>query len=330
MHGTEYLRQPPADIPSIVVLSGGQRHLKYSVLQHLRTTVIGDDESSLTRFTGKDVDLQTVTDELRTVSMWGDRRLIQIDEADDFVTRHRSGLEKYAEKPSKKAVLVLDVKTWLKTTRLAKQLAKTHSEIECSKLEGGALFKWLQETSKAVYGKTLARDAAALLVELVGEDLGLFDQELSKLSAYVGERERIDEPDVRALVGGWRTETTWAMTDAVRDGDVSAALSALGQLLTAGEAGPKLLGGITYVFRKMACATDAARRMPLEEALRSSGVFPRDTGNAMGYLRRIGRSKAERILARILTADSGLKGGSRLPDRILLEQLLLQLAGRID
>ncbi|HTN03485.1 MAG TPA: DNA polymerase III subunit delta [Planctomycetaceae bacterium] len=330
MHGTEFLRQPPAEIPAIVVLSGGQRHLKTSVLQQLRTAAIGDDESSLSRFTGKDVDLQTITDELRTVSMWGDRRLVQIDDAEDFVTKNRAGLEKYAEKPSKKAVLVLDVKSWPKNTRLAKQLAKTNSEIECSKLEGAALVKWLQETARTAYGKTLAREAGPLLIELVGEDLGLFDQELSKLASYIGEREKIEEADVRTLVGDWRTETTWAMTDAARDGDLNAAFAALGQLLTAGEAAPKLVGGINYVFRKYAHGTENSRRMPLDEGLRAAGVFPRDVGIVTGYLKRIGRAKAERILGRLLATDSGLKGGSRLPDRMQLELLLLQLSGRGD
>ena len=45
------------------------------------------------------------------------------------------------------------------------------------------------------------------------------------------------------------------------------------------------------------------------------------------YLRRVKRPRAEKILARLLKADSDLKGGSPLSDRLQMELLLLWLAG---
>ena len=198
--------------------------------------------------------------------------MVIVDDADEFVTKHRAGLEKLVEKPAKKSVLVLDVTTWTKSTRLYKQVASKGLDIECSELKGPQLLKWLQETTKETYGQTLARDAAALLIELVGEELGLLDTELAKLASYVGAKAQIEIDDVKSLVGGWRTETTWAMTDAVRDDDLTFALHALDQLLGAGEPPMKLLGGITYVFKKFAVATDLSRNNSLDQALRQ-GAF---------------------------------------------------------
>jgi DNA polymerase-3 subunit delta len=136
MHAVEFLKAVEAAIPPVVVLTGTQRHFKQQALARLRTQVIADDDTSLSRFPGRDTDLQTVTDELRTVSMWGDRRLVLVDDADDFVSKHRAALEKYVEAPAKKSVLVLDVGTWVKTTRLAKQVAAKGLEIACSELRG--------------------------------------------------------------------------------------------------------------------------------------------------------------------------------------------------
>jgi DNA polymerase-3 subunit delta len=201
--------------------------------------------------------------------------------------------------------------------------------VDCSELKGPQLMKWLQDSARDTYQQSLARDAAVLLIELVGEDLGLLDQELSKLASYVGAGAKIEFDDVQKLVGGWRTETTWAMTDAARDGDLAFAIGALDQLLTAGEPGPKLLGGISYVFKKFAQATDLSRSQPLDQALKQSGIFPQAVGAAQAYLRRLGRAKAELILNRILATDAGLKGGSRLPERIQLEKLLLELSGKL-
>ena len=329
MHAVEFLKQPPSQIPPVTVMTGGQRHLKQAVLAVLKKVVIADDDSSLTVFTSRDADLQSVTDELRTVSMWGDKRLVLLEDADEFVTKYRGGLEKYVDKPAKKSVLVLDVKTWTKTTRLAKQVAASGLDVDCSELKGAQLFKWLQDAARDSYQQSLGRDAAILLVELVGEELGMLDQELSKLASYVGAGAKIELDDVQKLVGGWRTETTWAMTDAVRDGDLGFAVKALDQLLTAGEPPIKLLGGISYVFKKFAQATELSRTMPLDQAMRQSGIFPQAVASGQAYLRRIGRARAEQILNRILATDAGLKGSSRLPERVQLEKLLVELAGKL-
>lgn len=327
MHALEFLKQDPSPIPPVVVISGSQAHLQQEALARLRTLVIADEETSLTRFAGQEVDLQTVTDELRTVSMWGDRRLVVVENADEFISDHRAALEKYVEHPAKKSVLALQVKTWPKTTRLAKQLAQVGLDIECTELKGPALSKWLQDTARDAFRVALQRDAAAMLVELVGSDLGLLNQELAKLAAYVGGKKSVTADDVRGLVGDWQTETTWAMTDATRDGRLPEALLALNQLLNAGEAPLKLLGGISFVFRKLAMATELSRGQPLDKALEAAGVFARDVSASMTYLRRIGRPRAERLLDALVTAEQGLKGGSRLPERIQMERLLTRLSG---
>ena len=328
MHATDVLRKTPP-VPGVVVMPGSQHHLKSLALHWLRGVVLGEEESDMTRFAGKEADLQTVWDELRTASMWCDRRLVVVDAADEFITRHRSGLEKYAAAPSKKSVLVLDVKSWPKNTRLAKQIAQTGLEIECTELKGVALTKWLQETARDAHEAELNRDAAALLCELIGDDLGLLDQELSKLASFVGQKGTITTEVVRAMVGGWRTETTWAMTDAVRDDDLASALKDLHDLLFHGEAPQKLIGGIHFVFRKLAYATELARKQPLEGALREAGVFPQAVGASAAYLKRLGRPKAEKIIHELLDTDLRLKGGSRLPERLQLERLLVLLAGRV-
>jgi len=329
MHAVEFLKKTALEIPGVVVLSGGQRHLKQGALTLLRKRIIDDEDTSFTRFAGRDATLQSVADELFTVSMWGDRRLVIVDEADEFVTKFRGGLEKLVEKPAKKSVLILDVTTWPKNTRIYKQVAAKGLDIECSELKGTQLLKWLQETITETYGQTLARDAAVLLIDLIGEDLGLLETELAKLASYVGAKGKIELEDVKSLVGGWRTETTWVMADAAIDDDLASALKGLDQLLGAGEAPMRLLGGISFVFKKFAFATDLSRnRGPLDQALRQAGVYPAGVSKGQIYLRRLGRIKAEQLLQRLVNTDAGLKGASRIPERFQLERLLIELAGR--
>ncbi len=332
MHASALLSQRDRWQPvPVVVLHGEELHFKTEALRCVleQTLGAGSDELDCTRHSGADIDLKTVRDELLTVSMFSAARAVVIDDADEFVSRNRAGLEDYFDRPARTALLVLSVKSWPKTTRLAKRLPQVGVDIECSELTGAALQKWITEEAKTRHGKQIPRDAVSLLVELAGTSLGLISQELDKLASYVGERDRVTVEDVSTLVGGWRAETTWQMINAIRDGRPGEALVALDKLLTAGEAPQKLLGGINFVFRKLADGTERARGggMPLSQALRQAGVYDRDIDSAANYLRRIGRPRAEQILPLIVAADSGLKGGSRLPERLQMEQLVLALSG---
>ena len=230
---------------------------------------------------------------------------------------------------AKKSVLVLDVDSWPKTTKLYKLISAQGLEIDCSELKGASLIKWVQETAKETYRSPISRDAAVLLIELGGENLGMLDTELAKLASYVGMKGKVELEDVKLLIGGWRTETTWAMTDAVRDEDLGFALTTLDQLLVAAEPPVKLLGGISFIFKKFAYATELSRTQSLDQALRQAGTFPAAVGPGQTYLRRLGRSKAERIMRRLMDTDMGLKGANPLPERFQLERLLLELSGRL-
>lgn len=334
MHATQYLqKKSPERPPAVAVLFGEEAHLKQACLARLSELVLGTESDAavgLVRFPGKDTDLKTVKGELQTVGMFVSSRLVVVEDADDFVTKYRELLESYCQKPASRSVLVIDCKSWKSNTRLAKKIAESGLEIDCSELAAGPLQKWVVDHAASVHGKQLSRDSASLLIELVGNGLGQLVQELAKLASYVGDRPQIKPEDVRQLVGGWKAEETWTMTNAIRDGNIELALTCLGKLLHAGEPGPKILGGLIYVFKKFAVATELSRRQkPLRDSLKEAGVFPKDFDSSERYLKRIGRPHADQMISRLADADRDLKGGSRLSDRMQLEQLLLWLSGQL-
>ena len=79
-----------------------------------------DGEAAISRFPGPQTDLADMLDELFTLPFFSKRRLVIVEDADTFVTKHRKDLEAYVEKPSASGILVLQVKQWTSTTRLAK------------------------------------------------------------------------------------------------------------------------------------------------------------------------------------------------------------------
>lgn len=334
MHATEFLKNPAkTKIETAVVIHGDERFLRQRCLSAVARQVLGGeegDEIGLTRFQGKDADLKTVLDERLTISMWGDKRLVVVDDADDFVTKHRVGLEKFLQKPAKKSVLMLIVKKWQKTTRLYKLVEKIGLNLSCEPLKDGEIPRWLIDTAREQFEKDLDRPAASLMLELAGSSLGLLEQELSKLSSYVGDRNRITTQDVTQLVGGWRAETTWAMVDALIAGQVGQALICLDKLLAAREAPLMILGGLAFKFRQLSQATEITRQgTKLPAALLAAGVWRNNMQSAERYLRRIGRPRAESIAGQILDTRESLGGGkgslSQEQQRIVLETLLIRL-----
>ncbi|MEZ6132052.1 MAG: DNA polymerase III subunit delta [Planctomycetaceae bacterium] len=331
MHATDFLaKNMTLDGVPVLALYGTERYLKLEILK--RIPGCGDDDDhadvELTRTSGKDTDLRSVCDELLTVSMFGDRRIVMIEEADDFVTAHRVGLEKYAAQPATSSLLILDVKKWPKNTKLFKAIERTGLNLDCGEIKGAALTRWLMKTATEVHHKSLDQNTAALIIQLAGDSLGLLQQELNKLVALVGDVDTITPEDVTRVVGGWRIETTWAMLDAIRDGHVGRALDYLDKLLMSGDAPQKVLGGLTFSFRKLADATELARQTrDLPGALRTSGVFPAAIGPSEAYLRRIGFDKASQILQWLVKADTDMKGGSRVDPKVQLEVLFVKLAG---
>jgi DNA polymerase-3 subunit delta len=319
-----------ADLPPFVVAFGTSRFLQQRVLATVRRRVLGeetDDGLGEVRLDGREAEWRTFRDEIDQIGMFGDHRLVVLDEADEFVTQHRAALETALQRLSHRTTVLFLVRTWPATTKLAKFAEKSGLAVDCKEPTGDVLARWLVDEARDAHGKKLDRDAAALLVELVGAEFGLAATELDKLVSYAGDRDRIGTEEVRLLVGGWKAETTFVMLSAVQAGRIGPALAELDKLLTANEAPQRILGGIEYVFRRLATATELSRQgTPLPDAAKQAGVHFREIDATTQYLRRLGRPRAERLLQRMVAADGDMKGGSGLPERIQLESLLVDLS----
>lgn len=335
----DYLAAPDKHPPGpICAVAGDEAFLKREVLAAIRDQVLDDDEGefSLTTFTGRDVQLRDVLDALATTTLFGSgRRLVIIDEADTFVTEHRGELETYVERPFAGGVLVLEVKTWPSTTRLARAVAASGLTIECKSLQESQVKRWLTQRATAKYQVRLDAGAADALLELLPPELGILAQELEKLSLLASTEKRIDAALVTQNVGGWRTRTTWDMVDAVADGRASDALEQLHRLISSGEKPQGLFPQMSHSLRQLAAATRilesaeaAGSRMTLHAALQQAGVPPFKLAAAERQLRQIGRDRARQLTGWLLAADLAMKGynSADARARLEIERLIIRLS----
>jgi DNA polymerase-3 subunit delta len=337
LHAIDYLAAPDQYPPQpVCVVFGDEAFLRRQVLLKLREAVLAGEEAdfSLTTFDGREALLRDVLEELATVAMFGGgRRLVIVEDADEFVTHYRGELEDYVARPSRSGVLVLEVNTWPATTRLYKAVAATGLGVDCSTPPGARLDRWLGDWAKQAHQVQLSPTAAEQLVEMIGPELGLIDQELAKLALMAGKDRKITPEMVSRYVGGWRAKTTWEMLDAALDGKVQEAMRELDRLLAAGEQPIGLLGQISASLRRFAAATRlvlqaeaAGRSVRLGQALEQAGVKGFFVQKSERELRRIGRQRGSQLYRWLLEADLDLKGDSPMPPRLILEQLVVRIA----
>jgi DNA polymerase-3 subunit delta len=352
IHAFDYLDDPQRFTPkSVCAVFGDEPLLRRLVRQALQTQLVADEGGELaTTFAGDRVAWRDVVDELSTYSLFGGGgpRLVVIEEADDFVTKHRPELESYVERPKRTGILMLDVQKWAGNTRLFQSIDRSGLQIECRApqkasgrrkvLDEGRLAQWLANRCRNQHQAKLQAGAARLMIELVGPELGLLDQELAKLALFAGADGTVTTEMVRDVVGGWRTKTTWELIDAAVEGRTGDALRQLDRMLQTGEHPLALLGPLAWSLRRFAAATRIyegaerqGNRIPLRTALEQAGFRKWPAGaleNAERQLKRMGRQRASSFYSWLREADRKLKGSHSAPTRarFVLEELILRLA----
>ena len=314
----------------IYVLAGDEDFLKRACRDAVVAKFVGDGdpEFAVSSYAGDKLDLSTIRNELETLPMFAPCRVVVVDLADPFVTANRESLERYFAKPSTAGVLILDVKTFPETTKLAKALTDG-AKIACKSPPMAKLADWCCTRAKAGHRKKLGRDAAMMLLELIGTSMGQLDQELEKLAVAIGPRPEITGDDVHKLVGRSRAANVFQILDAVGDGKPQVAFTILHQLFAEGEDPLAILGALTSNLRKLATVgRHAALGQSLGPAMDAAGVasWPQARQSAERQIKHLGMRRLKELPEWLIEINLGLKGGSPLPPRMQLERLLVKLA----
>ena len=330
MHAIEYLRNPSKVSPKpVYAVFGDDPFLRREALESIAGQVLqGEDKDlSILRFDGALANLADVLDEARTLPFFSKRKVVIVEGADPFVTAHRKELEAYVEHPATAGTLVLLVKTWPATTKLAKLVEKAGLAVDCKCPAERELVAWLTHRAKAREGVALEDDAARLLLELVGPEIGLLVSEVAKLAVYVGDRAPIRRADVATMVGAGRIESIWKVLDAATTGNGVLALEHLDRLVASGEHPVGLLAAMSFSLLKLHHAGQLRRaRRQLDEACREAGIAPFAVKQTQLQHAHLGPTRVDRLPAMLLQADLDVKGSSMLAPRVVLERLVVQLA----
>lgn len=261
---------------------------------------------------GERASLADVLDELRSFAMFGGSKLVVVRDADDFISNHRSALEDYVEAPSDSGTLVLRCRSLPANQRIAKSIAKVGQVLKCEPPKERELAGWVRQRAADAHGLKIDADAAELLADLLGLELGRIDNELAKLALTSNGSVTVDA--IRhGGVAFQREQQMWSMTDALTAGDPAEAVRRWRQLLqTDSSAAFRAVTWLGLWVEKASRAHDMKRRLRASDFTIGKELKIWPASNVAPLLQqaeRMGEAGLRQALDRLAQLDRRIKTG---------------------
>lgn len=312
----------------IAVLHGPEVFLRTLYTAQLREILEkAHGQIDVFHFDGASAPIADVLDECRSFGLMAQAKLVIVDNADQLVKEaNRALMERYAENPPEGSTLVLRSDKWHKG-KLDALVSEVGAIIACEPLPDSQAIAWAVERCKKRHGASIERDAAELLIERIGGDLGRIDSELAKLAAAAGDAKSINAQLTAQFVGPSREQEVWSIQSTLLTGDAPAVLTHLRDVVDVSRQPPTL---VSYAF------IDLARKLHGMSAALRQGANPFQLarplklwGPTLETVAAAGRqadpSDAASLLAACVRADSRQKSGFGSPERSL-EVIALRFA----
>jgi len=198
-----------------------------------------------------------------TISMFGDRRRVYLENAPSVGSRRKQLIEWLTKfMNANNSVCDLAISVYLD---LGDRGMSTRAKaFEVLAQHGATIqrFKPLTAAEASHYAKSVARDlgvqlssaAAERLIELVTANADMIKSEIAKLAAYRGFSGEIQEDDVDIAAAAIGEHSRWDYINAVADHNADRALSILDDMLAMETAPALIMSDITTNLRKLAMA----------------------------------------------------------------------------
>jgi DNA polymerase-3 subunit delta len=275
----------------VVVLFGPEDFLRTQYTAQLRAALeAAHGQVDVLQIDGTTAQVADVLDECRSFGLMATHKLVMVDQADMFVKEGtRAVIERYAEKPSENATLLLRSEKWragnLDGIIESHGGALVRCEAPMIKDERGKdigpdfdkIQRWAMARAAKRHAANLDKDAAELLVMRIGASLGRIDTELEKLAVAAGaaagrtpgrdasgelptdagKLPTIDAALVSRFVGMSREEEVWDIKQKLLTGSAEEILGNVRDLIEVSRHPPTL---ITYAMTDLAKGLHGASR----------------------------------------------------------------------
>jgi DNA polymerase-3 subunit delta len=314
---------------SSYLVKGDDPSLVAQEVRALLAQLVGDRDQSLVVEeaggpVGEDVNVAAVVDACLTPPFLIDLRLVVLRDAGRLLTADVPRLVEVVEDPLPSTVLVLVAGGGTIPAPLLKAINAHGAVVDVSTGRPADRKSWLSEHLRGAPVK-LDPQAAGLLGQHVGEDLGRVEGLLSALAAAYGEGALITSKELSPYLGEAGNVPRYELTDAIDRGDGATALAVLHRMFEAGGlAAMQVLGTLHSHFSNM-LALDGAP-VGEREAAAMLGIPAYPAKKALEQSRRLGSARIAQGITLLARADLDVKGESGLPAEVVVEILVARLA----
>jgi DNA polymerase-3 subunit delta len=315
---------------STYLVRGDDPSLVAQAVRALLVEVVGDRDQSLVveeigGGPGDDINVGAVVDACLTPPFLVDRRVVVVREAGRLLTADVPRLVEVVGNPLPTTVLIFVGGGGVVPAPLVKAITANGEIVDVSTGKAGDRKAWLREHLRGAPVK-LEPQAAQLLEQHVGEDLGRVEGLLGALEAAYGSGARISVDDLAPYLGEAGNVPRYELTDAIDRGATAEALTVLHRMLDAGGlVAIQVLGTLHSHFSNM-LALDGGTISGEREAAEVLGTAPFVAKKALEQSRRLGSARIGTAIGLLADADSDLKGGTGLPAEVVIEILVARLA----
>jgi DNA polymerase-3 subunit delta len=269
--------------------------------------------------------MSAIVNTARTLPMMSPMRLVIARGIDTVKAEALAPLVGYVADPNPSACLVLigeKVDTRFKAFQTLKKAGFLH---EFAPLRDREVPAWLM--SEARRRKIAIRpDAASMLSDAAGPDLGTLAQALEQLQLFAGVQQTITADDVETLIAPTRQRSVFELTKAIAEGEVTRALCILTNMFRNREPALRVQFMLARQLRQIWKAKSLlAAGLSRDQIAAGVGIPPFFVDDVIGPARRMSEEALSRGLERLFQADRALKS-SRIDGEILLSRLVQQIA----
>ncbi|NPC93380.1 DNA polymerase III subunit delta [Bacillus sp. WMMC1349] len=324
------------DIHSVYCLYGKETFLLQETVQRIRQAVVDEEtkDFNLSVFDLEEDSLELAVEDAETFPFMGERRLVIVKNP-SFLTaekkkekhEHNLGmLEAYITQPAPYSVFVLlaPYEKLDERKKLTKLLKKHAYMVEAKELNGKETADFIKSLAKSE-GKQVETEAAEELVILCNASLSAIDQEIKKLSTYIGERELIALADVKKLVARGLEQNIFELINKIVNRNRTEALQIFYDLLKQNEEPIKMMALIVNQFRLILQTKYFSQQGYGQKQIASNlKVHPFRIKLAIDQAKLFSEEELKNIIEQLAVMDYEMKTGKK-DKQLLLELFLLKL-----
>ena len=306
--------------PPAYLFTGPEELLLHRAAQDLLEELRAEGPVEVADLRAGDIAERSLPD-LRTGSLFSDRRVVLVREAETLPSEVSSGLVAQLEGAPPDALVVLLASGTGRIVKLASRIAELGGRVDVAPPREWEARRWaaLVSAEFARHDRRATAEAVEEILDHAGFDVAAIAEKVAQVASTAPEGQ-VDIEAVAAVVTGHGNQGAFAVADAMCARDPAQALTLLRGVLEAGDDPIMVVGALAYRLRTV---------FAVAAGIEGADIGLRISPGQVGHLRRarqgFGPGELTRAFRTLADADRDLKGGE-LPAALVIERAVADIA----